>query len=67
MDGHLENAVPAVPNIVVNTYRPNYTRPMRRIQTFKQELMPTGEQQRRMRRFAGSRRVVFNEALSLQK
>ena len=29
--------------------------------------MPTGEQQRQMRRFAGLCRVVFNEALNLQK
>lgn len=40
---------------------------MRRLQAFKYELMPTGDQQRQMRRFAGSCRVVFNEALSLQK
>jgi putative transposase len=40
---------------------------MQRLQAFKFELMPTGEQQRQMRRFAGSCRVVFNEALSLQK
>ncbi|MGH8783520.1 MAG: RNA-guided endonuclease InsQ/TnpB family protein, partial [Cupriavidus necator] len=30
-------------------------------------LMPTGEQQRNMRRFAGSCRFVFNKALALQK
>ncbi|KND55028.1 DNA primase [Candidatus Paraburkholderia kirkii] len=29
--------------------------------------MPTGEQQRQMRRFAGSCRFVYNEALALQK
>lgn len=40
---------------------------MQRLQAFKYELMPNGEQQRQMRRFAGSCRVVFNEALSLQK
>jgi putative transposase len=40
---------------------------MQRLQAFKYELIPTGDQQRRMRRFAGSCRVVFNEALSLQK
>jgi len=40
---------------------------MKRLQAFKYELMPTGDQQRQMRRFAGSCRVVFNEALSLQK
>src|SRR5690554_659249 len=40
---------------------------MQRLQAFKYELMPTGDQQRQMRRFAGSYRVVFNEALALQK
>ncbi len=40
---------------------------MQRLQAFKYELMPTGDQQRDMRRFAGSCRFVFNKALTLQK
>jgi transposase len=40
---------------------------MQRLQAFKYELMPNGEQQRQMRRFAGSCRFVFNKALVLQK
>jgi putative transposase len=40
---------------------------MRRLQAFKFELMPNGEQQRDMRRFAGSCRFVHNKALALQK
>jgi putative transposase len=40
---------------------------MKRLQAFKFELQPNGEQQRQMRRFAGSCRVVFNKALTLQK
>lgn len=40
---------------------------MRRLQAFKYELMPNGEQQRKMRRFAGSCRFVFNKALAMQK
>ncbi|MGH8783876.1 MAG: helix-turn-helix domain-containing protein, partial [Cupriavidus necator] len=40
---------------------------MQRLQAFKYALMPTGEQQRNMRRFAGSCRFVFNKALALQK
>ncbi|HKR43452.1 MAG TPA: transposase [Paraburkholderia sp.] len=40
---------------------------MQRLQAFKFELMPTGEKQRNMRRFAGSCRFVFNRALALQK
>jgi putative transposase len=39
---------------------------MQRIQAYKYELMPTGDQQRDMRRFAGSCRFVFNKALALQ-
>ena len=39
---------------------------MQRLQAFKYELMPTGEQQRQMRRFAGSCRFVYNKALALQ-
>ncbi|MBP0632068.1 MULTISPECIES: RNA-guided endonuclease TnpB family protein [unclassified Cupriavidus] len=40
---------------------------MQRLQAFKYELMPTSEQQRNMRRFAGSCRFAFNKALALQK
>lgn len=40
---------------------------MQRLQAFKYELMPDGQQERRMRRFAGSCRFVFNKALALQK
>ena len=40
---------------------------MQRLQAYKYELMPTGEQQRNMRRFAGSCRFVYNKALAMQK
>lgn len=40
---------------------------MQRLQAFKYELMPNGEQARSMRRFAGACRFVFNKALALQK
>ncbi|CUB08047.1 RNA-guided endonuclease InsQ/TnpB family protein [Tepidiphilus thermophilus] len=40
---------------------------MQRFQAFKFALMPTGEQERQMRRFAGACRFVFNKALALQK
>ena len=40
---------------------------MKRLQAFKFEMRPNGQQQRQMRRFAGSCRVVFNEPLALQK
>ena len=40
---------------------------MRRLQAYKYELRPDGQQERQMRRFAGSCRFVFNQALALQK
>ncbi|MBC3893129.1 transposase, partial [Undibacterium sp. LX40W] len=40
---------------------------MQRLQAFKYELMPGSEQQRDMRRFAGSCRFVYNKALAMQK
>lgn len=40
---------------------------MQRLQAYKYELMPDGDQQRDMRRFAGSCRFVFNKTLALQK
>jgi len=40
---------------------------MKRLQAYKYELMPNGEQQRKMRSFAGSCRFVYNKALALQK
>ncbi|KWO54655.1 cytosine methyltransferase [Burkholderia ubonensis] len=40
---------------------------MQRLQAFKFELMPTGEQRCDMCRFAGACRFVFNKALALQQ
>ncbi|WP_429500855.1 RNA-guided endonuclease InsQ/TnpB family protein (plasmid) [Robbsia andropogonis] len=40
---------------------------MERLQAFKFELMPNGEQERKMRQFAGACRFVYNKALALQK
>ncbi|GAC30618.1 RNA-guided endonuclease InsQ/TnpB family protein [Brumicola pallidula] len=40
---------------------------MKRLQAYKFELMPNGEQQRDMRRFSGSCRFVYNKALAMQK
>jgi putative transposase len=40
---------------------------MQRLQAFKFSLMLGGQQERQMRRFAGSCRFVFNKALALQK
>jgi len=40
---------------------------MKRLQAFKFELIPNGEQQQSMSRFAGCCRFVYNRALSIQK
>ncbi|MBB3192481.1 RNA-guided endonuclease InsQ/TnpB family protein [Halomonas cerina] len=40
---------------------------MQRLQAFKYELMPNGEEVRKMRQFAGMARFVFNRGLALQK
>ena len=40
---------------------------MQRFQAFRFELMPNGQQERQMRRFAGACRFVYNKALALQK
>ena len=40
---------------------------MQRLQAFKFELRPDGQQQRQMRRFSGACRFVFNRALALRQ
>lgn len=40
---------------------------MQRLQAYKYALQPNGQQERQMRRFAGSCRFVFNKALAMQK
>ena len=49
-------------------HAPRYAATVLRLEAFKYELMPTGEQKRDMRRFAGSCRFVFfRKARALQK
>ena len=64
---HSEYTVSAVPDVVVVAHRPKYALTMKRLQAFKFELMPNGEQIRAMRQFAGACRYVFNKALAEQK
>lgn len=64
---HQENTVPAVSNVIALAHRPNYSVGVQRRQAFKYQLMPSGEQQHKMRCFAGSCRFVYNKALALQK
>ena len=40
---------------------------MKRLQAYRFELMPKGEQKRKMRQYAGSARYVFNRARAIQK
>ncbi|MBO0615140.1 helix-turn-helix domain-containing protein [Thiothrix fructosivorans] len=40
---------------------------MQRLQAFKYELKPNGEQRRNLRRYAGLCRLVYNKALALQQ
>jgi len=40
---------------------------MERLQAYKFELMPNGDQRKNMRRFAGGCRFVYNRALALQQ
>ncbi len=40
---------------------------MQRLQAFKYELRPDGQQERNLRRFAGACRFVYNKALAVQK
>jgi Helix-turn-helix domain len=49
------------------TYTKSYSPPMQRLQAFKFELMPTGEQARKMCRFGGLCRRVYNDALDAQQ
>ena len=67
MNVHVKNTMPSTSNIVVFFHRPNYTSDMQRLQAYRFELRPNGEQQRLMRRFSGSCRFVYNKALAIQQ
>lgn len=64
---HQKNTLSSVSNVVILTHRPNYNRNMQRLQAYKYERIPDGEQERNMRRFAGARRFVYNKALDIKK
>ena len=66
MDMHLKNTVLEVVNSVVISQRQDYSRCMERLQAYKLELMPNGEQERSMHRFAGACRYIYNKALGIQ-
>ena len=66
VDVHLENAMPSASNLVVFLHRPSIIQSMKRLQAYKFQIVPNGDQQRAMRRIAGSCRYVWNKALALQ-
>lgn len=67
MNVHGEDAVSTVPQVLSFVHIPEYALPVERRQTYKFELRPNGEQERLMRRTAGCVRLVYNQALALQK
>lgn len=66
MNVHVKNTVSATSNIVTFLHRPNIISTMQRLQAYKYELQPNGEQLRDMHRFSGACRFVFNRALAWQ-
>jgi putative transposase len=54
-------------DLVIYLESANTIQGMKRLQAYRYELMPNGEQVRDMRRFSGSCRFVYNKALALQK
>ena len=67
MDVHSKNAMSTVTKVLDIWHRPEYNTDMLRLQAYKFELTPNGEQARMMRRFAGCARYVYNHALALQQ
>ena len=65
MDVHSKNAMSTVTKVLDIWHRPEYNTDMLRLQAYKFELMPNGEQSRNLRQFAGSCRFVYNKALAL--
>jgi putative transposase len=54
-------------DLVIYLESANIIQGMKRLQAYRYELMPNGDQVRAMRRFSGSCRFVYNKALALQK
>ncbi|PYU81728.1 MAG: hypothetical protein DMG51_14360, partial [Acidobacteria bacterium] len=67
MNVHCRSAMPAVSKVLDFVHGPDNNESMERRQAFRFQLMPNGEQQRQMRRFAGCARYVYNKALALKK
>lgn len=63
---HQENTMPSTPDICFFFTDQSIIWPVKRLQAFKFQLRPGGQQEREMRRFAGACRFVFNRALARQ-
>jgi putative transposase len=65
----IKYAVSAMSDLVVLWHRPNYNLRgiMPRFQAYRFELRPNGEQECKLRQFAGSARYVWNRALAMEK
>ena len=64
---YCEDAVSAVANVLNVSPWTNYDNSVLRVQGYQFEALPNGEQLRNLRRFAGSCRFVYNQALALNK
>lgn len=67
MDVQGKYAMSAARNRLFFWHRPSILACMKRLQAYKFELRPNGEQVRLMRQYAGACRFVYNCALELQK
>jgi hypothetical protein len=63
----IAKTVSAVANVLNVSPWTNYDNSVLRVQGYKFEALPNGEQLRNLRRFAGSCRFVYNQALALNK
>ncbi|XPE64679.1 helix-turn-helix domain-containing protein [Shigella flexneri] len=59
---HQENTMPSPSDIGFFNHRPKYHLPVKRLQAFKFQLRPGGQQECEMRGFAGACRFVFHRA-----
>ena len=65
MNMHSGHTMSAVSKVVDVHHRPEPAGTMLRLQAYKFEMMPNGEQIRLLRQFAGSCRFVYNKGLAL--
>jgi hypothetical protein len=67
MNMHCRYTVSTMAKVLAFLHGPDINVFMERRQAFQFALLPNGEQQRQMSRFAGCARYVYNQALALKK